>query len=100
MAIYTNQLATNAIITLQELKQYLKITKKTYDDLLRSIINAVSDFVEDTTQRKYKQQTITDEKHHGDGIKTTFFTKWAPIISVTSLYDDPDRDSTSQTARR
>jgi hypothetical protein len=75
--------ATNAIITLDEVKDYLKIslTSSEEDDFLQSAINNASNEIEDYIDNKVVVQTITDEIYDGDGRKR-LYTNYYPIVGL------------------
>ena len=84
------------ITSLAEVKTYLKITATTYDSFLSSLIEIAQDKIQTYCNRKIVKTLVTGELHDGDGTSKVFLD-YAPIYSVVSLYDDPERDYTSGT---
>lgn len=78
--------------SLANIKEYLGIPTGTTEDdaLLGSLLTRVQDFV-----RSYLGRTITDEgtiTEHHDGLgKPYILLKEYPILTLTSVHDDPDR---------
>ena len=74
---------TNHIITLEQAKQYLKISDTSYDELLTEWIGIISDGIERYCGCKFKEQTITGEIT--DGLGTSFlFPKFVPVIGLAN----------------
>lgn len=79
------------LVPLDRLKTYLEITDTdtSRDVLLQDLTKRLSAWVEQYCDRKFAKGTYT-EQHDGDGTDVLTVAHW-PIISVASLYDDPDR---------
>jgi hypothetical protein len=80
-------LVTHALTTLANVKEALTIPTATTDkdDLIKSIINAVTELIEGWCRRRFLSTTYTDELYDGDDSYILFLEHY-PIISVTSLY--------------
>lgn len=78
------------IANLTELKLQLGITDATQDSLLESIANRAYRVCEQYMNRKIKEATYT-EYYDGDGTAELLLAQY-PLVSVTSLFDDVDRD--------
>jgi hypothetical protein len=77
-----------AIVTVAEMWKYLEITDSSKDVILDFIIDHVSKSIESYVHRKVKSQPITDERHSGNGLDNWLRLRYAPVVSITSLYDD------------
>lgn len=90
-------LNANALVSLESLKEYLKIPVATTssDDLLKTFINEISALIENYCNRKFIAQTYTEIKD-GGGTRELFFFQW-PVTSITSLHIDPSRVFDSST---
>jgi hypothetical protein len=86
-------LASNALCTVEEVKQYLKKSRDGSNPLIEMTINAVSDFIEEYCNRIFAAAAYT-EYHNGRGLDY-IPVRNPPINSVTSIHDDPDRDYTA-----
>lgn len=75
--------------SLANVKEVLKITDVDRDSLITNIINRSYKILETYLGRVMKSATYT-EYYDGDGSETLLLEQY-PIISVTSLYDDPER---------
>ena len=65
--------------------------------MFSQLINGASQFIMTFCKRKsFKYQTVSDERHDGKR-SSHILTNSFPLISITSLYDDPSRDFTSGT---
>lgn len=69
-------LQPNAVITLNDAKQYLGISGADFDSLIERFINLASDEVERYCNCKFSLQTVADEIHNGDG---------TPLLTVRHL---------------
>lgn len=87
---------TKALTTLATLKIYLGIavSDTTSDELLSLLINSVSSIAESYCDRSFNKQTGLTEQYDGSG-NSWLYPKTLPIISVTSIHDDTDRNFTS-----
>ena len=79
------------LVKIERVKTYLDIanTDTAADVLLQDLIARISAWVERYCDRTFAKATHT-EQYDGDGTDTLVVRQW-PIISVASLYDDPDR---------
>jgi hypothetical protein len=75
--------ATNAIVTLDELKDFLGIslTDTAQDDFLQLWINESSNEIEEWIDNKAKSQTITNETGRGNG-RYKYRPKYYPIVAI------------------
>lgn len=82
-------LSSYALTSLERQKRYqrMDLTDTTYDDLLRDLINSISDRIEQVTNRKYKQRTFVEIKY-GIAGEYIFFLPNHPITSITSIVDE------------
>lgn len=83
-------IAVNALTTLESLKSYLKIELSyTNDDepLLIPLINACSTAIEEYCERKFKEQTYSDEEYDGNGTKYILLRQF-PVKTITSVSVD------------
>jgi uncharacterized phiE125 gp8 family phage protein len=78
------------LTTLPKLKTFLGIDTNDDDDKLYQHLKSADAFFKSETQRTFEQTTYT-EYYDGDGSDELFIDHY-PIISVTSIYDDLDRD--------
>jgi hypothetical protein len=78
--------STNAIIELDEIKDFLKIPLATTDDddFLQLAINNQSNWIESQIRNKVKSQLISDEYSYWTG-RQRIRTKYFPIVSLTVL---------------
>lgn len=78
-----------ALTTTARVKDLLKITVTDHDTILTRLIADCTDFIENATNRRYKQTTYTNELYDGcyvDGTqKRTLVLNNAPLISISSL---------------
>jgi hypothetical protein len=88
------QEGTYALVTLEEVKDALDISKIIQDDIIVRLIDDVSSAIETFCDRQFKSRDYTNEDYDGDG-SNVIYTKEYPINSISSLYDDPDRNFTS-----
>ena len=78
------------LVTLEAFKNNLNKTSTTSDDVIARIITRASGQANTFTKRYLRPNTYT-EYYDGDGLYKLFIRHY-PIISVTSLYDDLNRD--------
>ena len=81
-----------ALTTVARLKTFIGVTSTDYDTLLESIINSVSDFVENYCGRRFKKTTYTQEYYDGNDAETLNLEQY-PVIS-TETFTLERRDST------
>lgn len=79
--------AAYAIVTLQEVKDYLKIAGGESDSLLEGWIDRTSYSIESYTGRKFKVQDVSNEIYDGDGTDTLFLRYWP--LTQFSTEDSP-----------
>jgi uncharacterized phiE125 gp8 family phage protein len=80
-------LSENALTTLEATKNYLRITETSEDLLIESLINAVSDQIENYCRRKLKERTYTDEEYDGTNSSNLLLSQF-PVSSVTDVKID------------
>lgn len=89
------ELMPEALVDVNYLQDTLSLSASfpaNYKDMFINLANASSRFVMNYCKRKsFKYKTVTDEKHDGAGIDK-LLTDFFPLISITSLYDDVQRD--------
>jgi hypothetical protein len=95
--------AINWLTTLSRVKQHLNKSNTTNDAYLESLISIASADVESYTNRQLRVRTygvngLDAEYHNGDG-SNKLYARQYPIMSVTSIHDDTDRDFTSTTLK-
>ena len=93
----------NWLTTLSRVKQHLNKANTTNDDYLESLISIASADIESYTNRQLRVRTygvngLDAEYHNGDG-SNKLYAKQYPIMSVTSVHDDVDRDFDSTTLK-
>jgi hypothetical protein len=76
----------NALIDLDEAKDWLKLTGTDDDDFLQRAINDWSDTIETRLNRKLFSATFEDERH--DGSKRAIILKNTPVTEISSLTID------------
>lgn len=81
-----------AAVTVASIKEYLGITVTTYDTLLGNLLTRMHSFVESYCERVIEKANYT-EQHDGTlengGL---LILNVFPVISLTSLYDDLERE--------
>lgn len=84
--------------TLVLVREHLQIAASdtSKDEQLKSLINRATLALERYCGREQLKSKTYTEYHDGDG-DDYILTQERPIISVTSLHDDPDRDFTATT---
>ncbi len=75
---------TYAFTTASRLKSFLGISVTTYDTLLETLINAVSDFIENEINRRLKQTAYTGTKIDGSGTHELVLPQW-PVSSTATF---------------
>ncbi|OPL13707.1 MAG: hypothetical protein AVO39_10235 [delta proteobacterium MLS_D] len=86
----------NALIELDEIKRYLKLTTNDEDDFLQQAINDWSDALETRLNRVIKSADYEDERHHGG--KLAILLKNMPVSAISSItVDDEELDSDDYT---
>lgn len=84
------------LIEVNDLKRVLSITHNTEDVLLHDLIDGVSVQLENYCNRKFEKVERTEYPLTAPG-NALFRVKAFPIISVTSIHDDPDHAFGSDT---
>jgi len=79
------------LVTIERVKTYLEIanTETAQDVLLQDLIARLGAWAERYCDRSFAKATYTEQRD-GDGMDTLLVRQW-PLVSVTSLYDDPLR---------
>ena len=77
-------LNTNALTTVDRVKDFLSITVASSDAILESLINQVSDFVEHYTDRTFVETVYTDEYYDGTGTDKLFLFNFP--VSTTATF--------------
>ena len=81
---------TKALITLDEAKEYLKVSGTADDQIISTLINAVSGLVCGYLNRNLVRATYT-EYYSGDGSQSLMLRNY-PVVSITSIYEDDLRE--------
>lgn len=85
-------LDSNALTTLTEVKDYLGLSASTdHDTKLEMLINAASRMVASFCGREFVSQAYAGEFYDGTGTPELVLNQ-RPVISVTSIYEDSDRE--------
>ena len=80
------------VVSLFDIKEHLGITQSNTDDAyLSTLIDGISEAIEQYCRRKFAARRYT-EYHSGDGSSGVLFVDEYPIVAVTSLHDDVDRE--------
>jgi len=83
-----------SIITNADVKSFLNISVTDDDTLIDDIITRIEAYIQNVyCQRKFEAQDLT-EYYDGDGTDTLLLDNY-PIVSITSIHDDPDREYNS-----
>lgn len=77
------------LATLQDLKDFLKMTETTDDDKLYDLLRDADAEVLERCGRNFEQATVT-EYHDGECSNRILLDEY-PVASVTSVHDDVDR---------
>lgn len=81
------ELKDNALITLEELKEYIQESSPDRDNLFITFINSMSDFADSYTDRNIREAIYTDLELDGNGQKELWLPNY-PVDSVTKLEED------------
>ena len=86
------------LTTRANVKQFLGILSDVtaYDNILDTFVTVVDDVVENYCHRRFADTTYT-EYYDGQSNQRRLCLRNYPIISVTSIHDDPNRDYDSGT---
>jgi len=80
---------TYGLTTEARVKTRVDITANTYDAVIKSIIYAVTDFIEKSTNRRFQRTTYSNEIYDGclfDGSRKGYLVlKNSPVISISSF---------------
>ena len=79
-----SQLNAIALVTLNELKNYIKVDTSDGDDKMTDIINRVSADCQNRWCRRFFIKDTYTEIQDGDGTNIIFLQQW-PILTITSL---------------
>lgn len=82
--------------TLANVKEYLRITDTNDDTLLQKILTRTSEWIQKYCNRTFIATTYT-EYYDGDGSNELLLDQF-PVNSITSCYDDTDREYGADTA--
>ena len=75
-----------ALTTVDRIKQRLGINNANLDAVILRIVNAATDFVESYCNRRFKEQTVTNELHVIDNYGQEYvFLKQRPVTALTAL---------------
>lgn len=82
-------LNNNALVTLEEVREYFgwTSTNTDNDNFIESLINYTSDLFENYCEVDNFKSTSVTEYYDGEGEKYLFLNN-IPIVSITSIYDD------------
>ena len=72
------------LTTVSRFKDYASVSTSADDTLIENLINIVTEFVENYTQRRFKQTTYTDEEYDGKGSRELVLRQY-PITTFTRL---------------
>ena len=83
-----------ALLTVGDLKTEFNKSDASHDDLLLALAESVQSLFGELTNRVIESAIFTE--YHSIGSRgDKIFLKNIPVISITSIYDDPDWDYTS-----
>lgn len=80
---------TNALVSLDDAKDFLKIATEESDAVVTSLINRASAWANTYTQRLLLSRALT-EYYDGDGEEELLLRQY-PVTALTNIYDDPLR---------
>ena len=82
------------LTTINNVKAYLGLSGSTHDALLTTLVSAASDAIEAYCGRAFAAADHTEYLDGDDnGVRRSdLLLQHYPILSVTSIHDDPDRD--------
>ena len=80
-------LEDNALVSLSDLKVYLKLAVTTFDTVLESLIDGISSTFDKICVRNLAEQTYTSQLYDGNE-KSRLYLKHYPINSVSALEED------------
>lgn len=83
------------LITVASAKTHLGIDNTTFDTVLDALVTRVSGLIERYCDRTFASTAYTED-YDGDG-SDAILVRQVPIISVSSVHDDQDRDFTDAT---
>lgn len=83
------------LTTKANVKEYLSITGTSDDDFIDNLIARASEAIENYCKRKFNSETLT-EYYDGKGSNRIVLDR-RPVISITSIHDDTDREYGSAT---
>ncbi len=79
----------NALVSVDQAKEYLKITSEEEDGIVENLINRASAWANDFTKRLLLSRSLT-EYYDGEGGTELLLTQY-PVTTVTTVHDDPLR---------
>jgi len=80
-----------AIVTVSDMKDYLDITSTDYDDLLSSLVDSVTEYIEGYCHRSFSAiSTHIQWWSIEDGVTDTVRCEYVPIVNFIQLSDDGD----------
>ena len=85
-----------SLITVGDLKNFMGIDTPIYDEKLTMIVNAMTDYIESRTGRRFKSTAYT-EYVNGDG-SDALQMKQYPITAITSVEENSNSDNSSNWA--
>lgn len=88
------ELQSNALVTLNDTKSFLRITNSESDDLLKMLINMATDFIEKRCERTFKQAVYsgaTAELVSGSG-ENTIQLKNYPVTAISGIEENSNWD--------
>lgn len=83
-----------ALTTRARVKTFLGITSTDDDTLLDSLINVVTNFIENYCDRRFKLTTYTDEVYDGNGSQQMLLKQY-PVVAFTQLGERDSVDNQS-----
>lgn len=81
---------TNALVDLDAVKEFLKITSEEENGVLESLVNRASAWANRYTGRLLKSRAITEYQDGPCGSDHVILREF-PVTVLTSIHDDPDR---------
>lgn len=78
-----------SLIDIDDVKAELGLEVATYDTVLQLILDAIENLFEEMAMTKFGSTSIT-EYHSTPKYTRNIFLRVVPIISITSIHDDPD----------
>lgn len=82
------------IVTLDEVKSFLKISGNTYDTFLNALIDDATEAIESYIGKRIITRQFIE--YHDGKSKESLITNQYPIYNIDSIYDDADHDFESE----